>query len=407
MRLLIADKLHPRAIEEIRSLPVEVIYEPELTKETLETNLEKFGILVVRSTEVTGEAIARAKNLNLIVRAGAEHHTIDVRAASQRGIYVAHCPGKNGSAVAELVMGMMLALDRRIPDAVTSLRSGRWERSEYVKAEGLHGKTLGILGMGAIGREVAQRARGFGLNCVAWNRNFTPAKAAELGVGYAATVEELARKSDILSVHLRLTERTRGVVSDRVLAALPPRAMFLNFARADLVDYEALRNAVRDRGLRAAVDVYPDEPKGKKEYSTDLFAAEPSSTGGFLYGTPHIAASTDQAQLAVATEAARVIRCFLFEGVVPNVVNVSHGSAARFLLMLRMEDKVGTLANVLSVIKRHGINVEEITNSVFESATASSVKLKLLSRPTEACLHEIRAFEEVLHTDVVTLPSLA
>ena len=183
--------------------------------------------------------------------------------------------------------------------------------------------------------------------------------------------------------------------------------MFLNLARADLVDYAALRVAVRERGLRAAVDVYPDEPKGKKEYVTDLFQGEPSATGGFLYGTPHIAASTDQAQLAVATEAARVIRSFLFEGVVPNVVNVSHASAARFLLMLRMEDKVGTLANVLSVIKRHDINVEEITNTVFESATASSVKLKLLSRPTEACLHEIRAFEEVLHIEVVTLPSLA
>lgn len=407
MRLLIADKLHPRAIEEIRALPVEVIYEPELTKETLENTLDKFGILVVRSTEVTGEAIAKAKCLNLIVRAGAEHHTIDVKAASQRGIYVAHCPGKNGSAVAELVMGMMLALDRRIPDAVTSLRSGRWERSEYVKAEGLHGKTLGILGMGAIGREVAQRAKAFGLHCIAWNRNFTPAKAAELGVGYAANVEELAKKSDIFSVHLRLTDRTRGIVSEKVLNALPPRAMFLNFARADLVDYAALRTAVRERGLRAAVDVYPDEPKGKKEYVTDLFQGEPSATGGFLYGTPHIAASTDQAQLAVATEAARVIRSFLFEGVVPNVVNVSHASAARFLLMLRMEDKVGTLANVLAVIKRHSINVEEITNTVFESATASSVKLKLLSRPTEACLHEIRAFEEVLHIEVVTLPSLA
>ena len=153
MRLLIADKLHPRAIEEIRALPVEVIYEPELTKETLENTLDRFGILVVRSTQVTGEAIAKAKHLNLIVRAGAEHHTIDVKAASQRGIYVAHCPGKNGSAVAELVMGMMVALDRRIPDAVTSLRQGRWERTEYVKAEGLQGKTLGILGMGAIGRE--------------------------------------------------------------------------------------------------------------------------------------------------------------------------------------------------------------------------------------------------------------
>src|SRR5579862_6666971 len=140
MRLLIADKLHPRAIEELRTLPVEVVYEPELTKESLEQRLAGVGILVVRSTEVTAAAIESSKHLNLIVRAGAEHSTIDVRAASRRGIYVANCPGKNASAVAELVLGMMVALDRRIPDAVASLRAGKWERQEYGKAEGLHGK---------------------------------------------------------------------------------------------------------------------------------------------------------------------------------------------------------------------------------------------------------------------------
>src|SRR6516162_10823358 len=144
MRLLIADKLHPRAIEELRTLPLEVIYEPELTKESLEKPLQGVGVLVVRSTPVTAAAIEGSKQLNLIVRAGASYDTIDVRAASKRGIYVANCPGKNASAVAELVYGLIIALDRRIPDAVASLRAGRWERKEYSKAEGIHGKTLGI-----------------------------------------------------------------------------------------------------------------------------------------------------------------------------------------------------------------------------------------------------------------------
>src|SRR5579859_1818533 len=185
MRLLIADKLHPRAIEELRTLPVEVVYEPELTRETLERNLKGVGILVVRSTEVTASAIEAAKQLNLIVRAGASYTTIDVRAASKRGIYVAACPGKNASAVTELVYGLMIALDRRVPDAVASLRAGKWERQEYGKAEGLHGKTLGIAGLGAIGREVLARARAFGLNVVAWSRSLTPARATELGIAYA------------------------------------------------------------------------------------------------------------------------------------------------------------------------------------------------------------------------------
>ncbi len=406
MRLLIADKLHPRAVEELRSLPVEVVYEPELTKESLAAKLQGVGILVVRSTEVTKEAIENARELHLIVRAGAEYTTIDVRAASKRGVYVANCPGKNAAAVAELVFGMLIAIDRRIPDAVMSLRGGKWERAEYGKAEGLYGKTMGIAGLGAIGREVAVRARAFGLHVAAWSRGLTPAKAADLGVVYAASIDELASKSDILTVHLPITERTRHIVNKRVLDLLPKRAILLNAARADLVDYVALEEAVKTRGLRAGVDVYPDEPKGKREYASNLFAPATASSG-FIYGTPHMAASTDQAQLAIASETVRVIRSFLLKGDVPNVVNVSSASSARFQIVIRMVDKVGTFANVLSVIKRHGINVEEVTNTVFEGGVASCAKLRVVSRPSEACLQEIRAFDEVLHVDVVPLPNLA
>lgn len=405
MRLLIADKLHPRAIEELRALPVEVLYEPEVSRESLEAKLPHVGILVVRSKEVTQKALESAKELNLIVRAGAETNTIDVRTASHRGIYVANCPGKNATAVSELVFGMIVAMDRRIPDAVQSLRSGRWERGEFSKAEGLHGKTIGIAGFGAIGREVAACARSFGLNPIAWSRSLSPNRARDLGVGHAASLEELAKKSDILTTHLALTERTRGIMNAKVFEALPKRAMFLNLARADLVDYAALRSAVVSRGLRAAVDVYPDEPKGTKEFRSDLFTA--NEGGGFIYGTPHIASSTDQAQLAIATETVRIIRSFLIEGTVPNVVNVSNASSARFQLVIRMLDKVGTFANVLSVIKRHGINIEEVTNTVFEGGEASCAKLRVVARPSEACLQEIRAFDEVLHVDLVTLPNLA
>ena len=136
-----------------------------------------------------------------------------------------------------------------------------------------------------------------------------------------------------------------------------------------------------------------------------MFRSTPS--GGVVYGTPHIAAATDQAQLAIATETVRVMRSFLLEGTVPNVVNVSSSSAARFQLVIRMLDKVGTFANVLAVLKRHGINVEEVSNTVFEGGVAAGAKLRLLLRPTEACLAEIRAFDEVLHVDLVTLPMLA
>jgi D-3-phosphoglycerate dehydrogenase / 2-oxoglutarate reductase len=408
MRLLIADKLHPRAVEELRTLPIDVVYEPELTKETLETKLQGIGILVVRSKEVTRKALESSRTLNLIVRAGAETSTIDIKAASERGIYVANCPGKNASAVAELVFGMLIAMDRRIPDAVASLRSGKWERNEYAKAEGLYGKTIGIAGLGAIGREVAARAKAFGLRPIGWSRSLTAARAAEMGIGYAPSIEELASRSDILTIHLLLNDRTRSIIGERVFNVMPKRSMFINCARADLVDHEAMCDAIKNRGLRVGIDVVPSEPRGKKEISPELFnLTTPSSTGGFLYGTPHIAASTDQAQLAIATETVRVIRSFLLEGTVPNVANVLNVSSARFQMVIRMQDKVGTFANVLAVIKRHSINVEEVTNTVFDGGDASCAKLRVVSRPSEACMQEIRAFEEVLHVDLVTLPNLA
>jgi D-3-phosphoglycerate dehydrogenase len=406
MRLLIADKLHPRAIDELRTLPLEVIYEPEITKESLAQRIAGVGILVVRSTEVTSDVVDHGKQLHLIVRAGAEYSTIDVRAASRRGIYVANCPGKNAAAVAELVYGLILSIDRRIPDAVVSLRAGKWERTNFGGAEGVHGKTLGVAGFGAVGREVAARARAFGLTPIAWSRSLTVAKAAELGVGHAASLEDLAARSHILSVHLPITEKTRKLFDRRLFSLLPARAIFINTAREGLVDEAALLEAVKQQKLRVGLDVFADEPKGKREFKSDLFSP-PQAGDGFVYGTPHIAASTDQAQLAIATETVRVIRSFLLEGRVPNVVNVSPSSVARFQLVIRMVDRVGTFANVLNVIKRHGINVEEVTNTVFDGGGASCAKLRVVSRPSEACLAEIHAFEEVLHVDMVPLPNLA
>src|ERR1700722_7153652 len=215
MRLLIADKLHHRAIEELRTLPLEVVYEPELTTESLPQRIAGVGILVVRSTQVTASAIDQARQLHLIVRAGAEYSTIDVRAASQRGIYVSNCPGRNAAAVAELVYGLLLSIDRRIPDAVASLRAGKWERMRFGGAEGLHGKTIGVSGLGAVGREVVARARAFGLIPIAWSRSLTPAKATELGIGFAPTLDDLASRSQIVSLHLPITERTKKVVGAR------------------------------------------------------------------------------------------------------------------------------------------------------------------------------------------------
>jgi len=402
MRLLIADKMETQALDELRVLGVEIAYRPELTKETLPTALDGIGILVVRSTQVTAKAVEAGRQLNLIVRAGAGVNTIDVAAASARGIYVANCPGKNAIAVAELTMGMVLALDRRIADATSDLRAGKWEKTKYSTADGVYGKRMGIAGLGAIGREVLERARGFGLDAHAWSRSLTPNKAAKMGVGYARSLEDLAGMSDIFTVHLPLTPQTRGVISRNVLSALPDGAILVNTARSEVMDYAALEELIPKKNLRVGLDVFPDEPdKGTAPFASSLLAK------GLVYATPHVGASTEQAQRAIAIETARIIRAFLTEEDVPNVVNICATSPARYAVVLRMLDKVGVLANTLSVLKRHGINIEEISNTVFEGAIATCTKLRVGGRPSDACVKEIGAFAEVLHVDVVPLPNLA
>jgi len=402
MRLLIADKMDARALDELRVLGVEIISRPELTSSTLASALDGIGILVVRSTEVTAQAIEAGKQLNLIIRAGAGVSNIDVAAASARGIYVATCPGKNAIAVAELAMGMILALDRRIVDATVDLRSGRWEKSKYANARGVYGRRIGIAGFGAVGRELVARARVFGLDIVAWSRSLTQARAQRMDVGHARTLEDLAARSDIFTVHLPLTSQTRGIIGRRVIDALPEGAIFINTASSDLVDIEALEEAVASKGLRVGLDVFPGEPDGMSA------AYEPKILGrGIVYGTPHIAASTEQAQRAIAMETARIVRAFLTEEDVPNVVNICATSPARYAVVIRMRDKVGVLANTLSVLKRHGINIEEISNTVFDGALATCTKMRVSGRPSDACMKEIAMFDEVLHVDVVSLPNLA
>jgi D-3-phosphoglycerate dehydrogenase len=402
MRLLIADKMDTQPLEDLRVLGVDIVSRPELTKETLPSALDGVGILVVRSTEVTAQAIAAGRQLNLVVRAGVGVSNIDVAAASARGIYVSNCPGKNAAAVAELAMGFVLALDRRIVDATNDLRSGRWEKQKYSTARGLYGRRIGIAGLGSIGREVLARARAFGMEPHVFSRSLTPSKAGKLDVAYSRTLEDLAAMSDVLTLHLPPTSATRGIVSRKVLEALPDGAILVNTARPDLLDYEALEELVPKKGLRVGLDVIPDEKAGGAGPRAAALLAK-----GIIYGTPHVASATEQSQRAIAVETSRIVRAFLTEERVPNVVNIAATSPARFAIVLRTMDKVGVLANTLAVLKRHGINIEEISNDLFEGAVAACTKLRVTARPSEACLKEIRAFDEVLHVDIVPVPNLA
>src|SRR5262249_6209923 len=177
-----------------------------------------------------------AGRLSLVVRAGAGYNTIDVEAASARGIYVANCPGKNSVAVAELAFGLILALDRRIPDNASDLKRGAWNKKEYSKARGLFGSTLGLVGGGGMRKEMMPRARAFGMPVVAWSRSLAPERAQALGVERKATPEEVAAAADIVSVHVAAKPETKGLVGERFFAAMKPGASFVNTSRAEVVD---------------------------------------------------------------------------------------------------------------------------------------------------------------------------
>jgi len=373
MIVLIADKFEESGINGLKEIGCEVISDPNLKDETLVEALRqtKADVLIVRSTKVTKEMLD-AGQLSLVVRAGAGYNTIDVKAASARGIYVSNCPGKNSVAVAELAFGLILNLDRRIADNVADLRSGKWNKKEYGVARGIYGRTIGLIGLGQIGREMISRAKAFGMNVVAWSRNLTPEKAAEMGITFRQTIAEVANDCDILSLHLALTPETRNVINADVFDVMRRGAYLINTSRAEIVDQAALTQAIKTKGIRAGLDVFANEPTAATGDFSDNIVNLPG-----VYGTHHIGASTDQAQEAIASETVRIIRTFKESGKVPNVVNLSESTPATHLLVVRHLDRPGVLAHVFNEIKAANINVQEMENIVFEGAEAAIARIRL------------------------------
>ncbi|OFX26170.1 MAG: hydroxyacid dehydrogenase [Anaeromyxobacter sp. RBG_16_69_14] len=399
MKVLIADAFPKERLADIAALGLELEHRPDIPAKELPEAIGTASVLVVRSKLVSAEVFERGAALSLVVRAGAGTNTIDVAAASRRGVYVANCPGQNAIAVAELAIGLALALDRRIPDNVQALREGRWDKKAFSESRGLHGRTFGVLGLGAIGRETAARAHGLGMKVHAWSRSLDPARAEAIGVVREESPQALAAKADVLSVHLPLAKETRGLVSREVLAALRPGSIFVNTARAEVVDQVALLEQARSGRIRVGVDVHQGEPEGgRAEFRSEL-AKLPS-----VYGTHHIGASTEQAQDAIAREAVRILASFVQTGEVPNCVNVMEHTPARCRLVVRHLDKVGVLANVLDAVREAGINAQQLENTVFQEAAAACCVIELDERPGAEVLDRIRARKgEIIFADVFEL----
>jgi D-3-phosphoglycerate dehydrogenase len=407
MTVLVADKFEQSGLDALEAAGCDVAYQPEAKDATLIDAVSSTGasVLVVRSTEVRGPVLD-AGALALIVRAGAGVNTIDVAGASRRGIYVSNCPGKNAVAVAELAFGLMLSIDRRIPDNVAELRAGTWNKKEYSKARGLSGRTLGLLGFGNIGQEVALRARAFGMPVLVWSRRFS-ADAVErarvsafMGITVLDSPAAVVEAADVLSVHLALSKETRGFVNADLLSHLKPGAFFVNTARAEVVDQAALADAIRSKGIRAGLDVFASEPAAAAGAFADDIVRLPG-----VYGTHHIGASTDQAQEAIAGETVRIVRTFKETGRVLNVVNLARTTPATHMLVVRHRDRPGVLAHVFAELRGAELNAQETENVIFDGAEAAVARVNIDGRPPAATLDAIARHAEVLDVQLVTLSS--
>lgn len=393
MRVLVADNLPEKYLAKIRDRGHDLRYEPHLGTDELPGQLGDAEILVVRSTKVTATTLEEASSLGLIIRAGAGINTIDIATASRRAIYVANIPGRNSVAVAELTLGLMLALDRRIPDNVAGLRDERWQKEEFSTARGLKGRRLGVIGMGAIGTEVASRARAFGMRVAALQRQSDDHDSEEvpsdIGVEFHADLSSLLPKCDVVTLHLPAGPDTAGMVNTEFLEMMKDGAHLINTSRADLIVADDLIEAIATKDLWVALDVFPDEPEaGRSEYRSEL-AKHPR-----VYGTHHIGASTHQAQEAVAKQVIKVVDAYE-EGAVKNVVNLAPPSQHTTVIGIRHIHRVGVLSRVLTILRMADISVAHMENHIFEGGQSAKAVMHLSGDFSDSVRDEIDDLESV------------
>ena len=374
MHILIADKLAPAVPARLQAFGTVTIdtsaKDAALTARIRELDPE---VLIVRSTKVTAADIEAGKNLALIIRAGAGVNTIDLQAASRLGVYVANCPGRNAVAVAELTIGHLINLDRRLPDNVAMLRAHRWDKKTFGAARGLYGRTLAIIGTGQIGQEVIRRALALGMRVVAWSRSLTPAAAAALGVRHAASPAEAVTGADAVSVHLALSKDTRGLINADIFAAMKTGAFFINTSRAEVVDEPALVAAIDQKKLRVGLDVFANEPSTAQGTFVDVLTDHPA-----VYGSHHIGASTDQAEEAVGEATVEIVAAYKAGSAIPNCVNLATRTPATHMLVIRHEDRVGVLAGILDQLRLASINVEDMQNIIFSGGKAACARISIV-----------------------------
>jgi D-3-phosphoglycerate dehydrogenase / 2-oxoglutarate reductase len=351
MKIVLAEKVSPATLAVFAAEPGWEVLTHDQLPDGLQAALADADALVVRSAVQVDDALMEhAPKLRVVGRAGVGVDNIDADAATRRGIVVMNTPGANAVAVAELTIGLMLALARKVPAANASMHAGKWEKKSLQGAE-LRGKTLGILGLGRIGLEVARRARGFGLEIVGSDPFVSPAVARENGIKLA-TLDELIASSDYITLHVGLTPQTAGVVNAKSLAAMKKGVRIINCARGELIDDAALVAALKSGHVGgAALDVFQQEPVKNSPY------AELEN----VILTPHIAGSTAEAQEAVGIQIAMQVREYLKLGVVQNAVNLPSLSHEEYVVLAPYIDLASRLGSFLAQTGKGGIEAIHFT----------------------------------------------
>ncbi|MCC6550088.1 MAG: phosphoglycerate dehydrogenase [Ignavibacteriaceae bacterium] len=394
IKVLVADKFPDEYINEMKSLELDVVYSPKLGEKDLPGAIGDIDILVVRSTVVNAETIENGKQLNLIIRAGAGVNNINIAAANKRGVYVANCPGMNSIAVAELAMGLIISLDRRIPDNVIDFRAGKWNKGEYSKAEGLYGKNLAVIGVGAIGKELSKRALAFGMNV--YGKDIS--RIEGVAIKDFSEMDQILPICDVVSIHLPATPQTKGLFNKEMFSYMKKGALLINTSRQDIIDEAAMIEAIKEKGIRVAVDVFKGEPESKDGTVTSPLQSIPG-----VYVTHHIGASTEQAQNAVAAETVRIIKEFVRSGMIAHWVNRAKITDASYQLVVKHYDRPGVLAAILAVIRETEINVEEVENIIFDGGIAACCTMKLKSAVPHDSLERIKENPNVLSVSHVAI----
>ncbi|MFA5578512.1 MAG: phosphoglycerate dehydrogenase, partial [Methanothrix sp.] len=322
MKVLVSDPLSEEGVRKLET-EAEVDVITNLSPEELIEKIKDYDALAIRSgTKVTAEVIAAADKLKVVGRAGVGVDNIDIDAATKKGIIVVNTPGGNTISAAEHTIAMMLSLARNIPQANNSLKAGEWNRKKYTGVE-VYNKTLGIVGLGRIGAEIASRMKSFGMHILAYDPFVTEERAADLGIKLAP-LDEIFRKSDFITVHTPLTNETRNLIDDEELKIMKPNIRLINCARGGIINEEALARAVAEgRIAGAAVDVFTKEPP------TDNPLIEQNG----IIVTPHLGASTAEAQVNVAVAVAEQILAVVRGELPPNALNMPAISAETMAVM--------------------------------------------------------------------------